>query len=139
MTEDSLWSMSYHEGLKFKWKFSYSSEDVKAFGKLSKDKNPLHTNSEFAKKKGFEGQVVYGLLIASQISRLIGEELPDRNSILVGFTIDFLQPSYIDEDLTFEAELCFKSEAAKALEFRYKILNQDKLLCKGKVNSIWRE
>ena len=69
----------------------------------------------------------------------IGQELPDKNSILTGLTIDFLEPSYINENLTFKAQLSFKSESTKALEFKYSISNRKKLLCKGKVNSIWRK
>ena len=139
MIKESSWDTGYLEGLECEWDFSFSKEDLNSFGELSRDKNPLHMDPDFAQRKGYEGPVVYGLLVASQISRLIGEELPDKNSILTGLTIDFFQPCYIDENLTFKAILSFKSDSTKALEFKYRISNQDKLLCKGKVNSIWRK
>ena len=139
MTKNPTWEYAYLEGLEFEWDFFYSKKDMNSFGNLIKDKNPLHTDSKFAKSKGFEDSVVYGLLIASQTSRLIGEELPDKNSILTGLTIDFSQPSYIEQNLTFKAKLIFKSDSTKALEFQYRILNKDQLVCKGKVKSIWKE
>jgi len=138
MANDSIWENAYLEGLEFEWDFSYDENDMNSFGEMIQDKNPLHTDNKFAKSRGFESKVVYGLLIASQTSRLIGEELPDKNSILTGLTIDFFNPSYINRSLTFKAKLIYKSNAAKALEFSYRVLEKDKLLCKGSVKGIWR-
>ena len=56
---------------------------MKLFSDLSADRNPLHSDSQFAQTKGFAYPVVYGVLLCAQMSRLIGEEMPDKNSIIM--------------------------------------------------------
>ena len=69
----------YVEGLHIEWPFYFSIENMKSFAKLSSDYNPIYIKAEFAISKGFEKPLVYGLLLSSQMSRLIGQGLPDKN------------------------------------------------------------
>ena len=121
-----------------KWRFSFSSDDMKSFAKLSGDYNPIHIDDEFAKSKGFAGVLIYGLLLSTQISRLVGQELPDKNAILTGIQLDFFQPAFLGNELDFLAELSLISEATQSLEFKCKINHGDKNLCRGRVFAIWR-
>ena len=93
----------YFEGMKREWIFSFSMKEMLTFAKLSGDYNPIHLESDFAKSKGFDSPIIYGLLLSSQISRLIGQELPDKNAVLTGFQIDFIKPSYPRDNLIFVA------------------------------------
>ncbi len=124
----------------FSWNFSFSQSEMLAFESLSQDHNPIHADSNFAKSKGFEGPVVYGVLLSTQISRLIGQELPDVNVMLVGYSIDFLKPAFIDQKLTFHAKLINCSDATGMLEFKCSIRDQEsgKTLCKSLVRGVWR-
>ena len=128
----------YSEGMKLGWDFSFSDVDMLIFAKLSKDQNPIHSNKSFALAKGFSNQIVYGLLLSSQLSRLIGEELPDKNSILTGITMDFLNPAYPNELLHFDAELLRKSDAMHLLHFKCRISRLGRVLCKGSAEAVWR-
>ena len=128
----------YIEGLHLEWPFSYSIEDAMIFAKLSKDFNPIHTDAVFAKSKGFESPLIYGLLLSSQMSRLIGQELPDKNSILTSIKIDFMMPCFVNDQLIFGADLVNKSNATYALEFKCSISRNRKIMCRGIVNAIWR-
>ena len=96
------------EGLHLEWPFSYSIEDAKIFAKLSKDFNPIHTDAVFAKSKGFESPLIYGLLLSSQMSRLIGQELPDKNSILTSIKIDFMMPCFANDQLIFGIHISYR-------------------------------
>lgn len=124
--------------MNFKWSFSFSMEDMHAFAKLSRDYNPIHTELDFAKSKGFNAPLIYGLLLSSQMSRLIGQELPDQHAILTGIQMDFIQPSFPDDELLFDAELVMKSDATHALEFKCRIIRSNETLCRGRVTAIWR-
>ena len=137
MSNISSWNQ-YVEGLHIEWPFIFSIEDMKSFAKLSNDYNPIHTDSEFAKSKGFDKPLVYGLLLSSQMSRLIGQELPDKNTILTGIQMDFMLPCFPDDHLIFIAELINKSEATYALEFKCRISRDGKKMCRGMVSAIWR-
>lgn len=131
------WSQ-YAERMQLGWDFSFSTADMAVFGHLSGDGNPLHTQLDFAKSKGFDAPVVYGLLLSSQLSRLIGQELPDKHAMLTGIQVDFLQPAYPDEPLRFDAELVLKSEATHMLEFKCRISRSGKILCRARVEAVWR-
>jgi acyl dehydratase len=132
-----MWSQ-YTKGLHIEWPFSFSIENMNSFAKLSGDYNPIHMDVEFAKSKGFEKPLVYGLLLSSQMSRLIGQELPDKNAILTSVQMDFILPCLPDNQLIFEAELINKSESTYALEFKCRISSYEKTMCRGIVTAIWR-
>jgi acyl dehydratase len=134
---DSGWC-AYFEGMQRGWDFRFSSEDMHIFEELSGDHNPIHTDPAFAKSKGFDNPLVFGLLLASQLSRLIGQELPDKHAILTGMTMNFISPAFVDDALRFDAELVTKSDAAHALEFECRITRSGKSLCRGTVDAVWR-
>ena len=137
MADIKTWDQ-YFEGLHIEWPFSFSIENMKSFAYLSGDYNPIHADVAFAKSKGFEFPLVHGLLLSSQISRLIGQELLDKNVILTGIQMDFVLSCYPDDQLIFEADLINKSEAIYALEFKCRISRDGKTICRGVVNAIWR-
>ena len=120
------------------WHFSFGLSDMDEFAKLSGDYNPVHTDPNFAKDKGFDGVLVYGLLLSSQMSRLIGQELPDQNAILTSIQMDFIFPCHPCDCLIFCADLIHKSDATNTLEFKCHISRGEKILCKGLVGAIWR-
>jgi len=127
----------YFEGMTTSWEFSFSATEMLTFSKLSGDYNPVHCDSDFAKSKGFDSPIVYGLLLSSQMSRLIGQELPDQNAILTGVQIDFMKPSFPGEKLMFDANLVMKSNATYALDFKCQISRDNKTLCRGRVKAVW--
>ena len=131
------WS-AYSEGIKLGWNFQFSAEDMRSFEQLSGDHNPVHTDLAFAQAKGYRDPIIYGLLLASQLSRLIGEEPPDKNAILTGISLDFMSPAYADDELRFDAELVSKSDAMHALSFKCRIRRDDKTLCRGMAQAVWR-
>ena len=133
----SLWHL-YHEGAKFGWEFHISNEDMQNFAKLSGDDNPVHNDLQFAKDKGFQGPVIYGLLLAGQVSRLIGEELPDQHAMLTFFSSNFLRPALMKEKLRFDAELVTKSNSTHAICLKFKISSNRSTLCRGTVEAVWR-
>lgn len=73
---------------------TYSSEKVELFSILTGDMNPIHLDSEFAKKSFFGKKIVHGMLVASQISSLIANELPGPGSIYLYQDLKFVSPVY---------------------------------------------
>ena len=136
MSKNSSWNL-YVEGLKINWSFVFSSSDMATFIKLSKDDSPLHTNSTLTKKLNFKSPLLHGALLTTQLSRLIGKELPDNNAMTVGFTIDFVNPAYTDEELFFYATLLYKSESTKLVNFEFKMLRSKTIIAQGKITAKW--
>ena len=128
----------YQEGMEIDWEFQFCEADVQTFATLSNDQNTVHMNESFAKEKGFEGAIIHGLLLSTQISRLIGEKLPDHHAVLTGFKIDFARPAYANDQLIFKSNLAMKSDSTKSLEFKCQIQRGPEILCRAKVSAVWR-
>ena len=87
-------------GLKESFSVVIDSSKLDKFLDISNDLNPLHVDNAYAKEKGFDGRVVYGLLTASFYSTLVGVHLPGKYCILQSIDTQFLKPVYIGETLT---------------------------------------
>ena len=74
-----------------------TEKDINEFAELSGDDNPVHTNSDFAKKTIFKQKVAHGFLSASLISMLIATKLPGPGSIYLSQNLKFLAPVFIDD------------------------------------------
>lgn len=58
------------------WSKTITSADVRAFAALSGDENPLHLDEAFARNTRFGRPIVHGMLVASLISAVLGQQLP---------------------------------------------------------------
>lgn len=121
------------------WKFSFSESDMKTFIAISTDDSPIHTDYKFCQDRGFKSPLLHGVLISTQLSRLIGKELPDNKAMTVGYSIEFLNPAYVDEDLAFHAKLIYKSEATGIIELKFWISRQATIIGKGKISAKWTD
>lgn len=79
-----------------------SAEDVKSFAEILNDNESFHISDEAASKSPFKKRICHGMHIASYISELIGKELPGFGTIYCNQTINFINPLYIDSDITIE-------------------------------------
>ena len=131
--------IKYNLGLKRQWNFSVSEKDLKTFSNLSGDLNPVHLSDTFAKKKGFNSRIVYGALLSAQVSKLIGQMMPDNNLIILGFVIDFLKPTYLNDEISFEAKLVEKNQSVSTLVFSFFFKQNQIKTCKGRVEAFWKK
>lgn len=112
--------------------FTITLEVYQQFQLCSNDRNPLHTNEDFAKSKGFTDKVMYGNILNAFLSFFIGECLPTKNVIIHSQEIAFKNPVYMNEKLEFEAKVSGIFEAVNAIEFKYKFIKLDgKIAAKG--------
>ncbi|MGF1552213.1 MAG: MaoC family dehydratase [Paracoccaceae bacterium] len=66
--------------------------DIRAFAEVSTDRNPVHLDEDYAQGTIFSGRVAHGMLTASLISAVIGEQLPGHGSVYLGQNLKFLGP-----------------------------------------------
>ena len=69
-----------------------TDQDITLFAQVTTDHNPVHLDDNYAQKSLFEGRVAHGMLTASLISAVIGEQLPGHGSIYLSQTLKFLAP-----------------------------------------------
>jgi 3-hydroxybutyryl-CoA dehydratase len=116
--------------------FSVDDAQMRRFAELSGDHNPLHTDEQFARAKGFEGRVVYGALLLAKVSQLIGMKLPGRDGVWVSVALDFRSPLYLDQVAEVEATVESYSEATGLLELRLALRRSGRLLAKGRAEVV---
>jgi acyl dehydratase len=111
--------------------FVVSDQDMARFAALSGDFNPLHIDDVFAREKKFEGKVVYGALIIAKVSRLIGMDLPGRDSVWTNISFQFNRPLYVGQAATLEGTVANLSEATGGVELKITLKAAGRLLGKG--------
>ena len=114
-------------GLEQSFNKKITSDMMNKFLEISDDINPLHLDTEYARKAGFPERIVYGLLSSSFYSTFAGVYLPGKYCILQGIDIHFLKPIFINDDLTIAGKVNYINEAYKQIEIKAFILNQKKI------------
>jgi 3-hydroxybutyryl-CoA dehydratase len=66
--------------------------DLEMFARISGDRNPVHFDDGYARDTIFAGRIAHGMLTASLISAVIGEQLPGHGSIYLKQSLSFLAP-----------------------------------------------
>jgi len=72
-------------------------QHIEQFARVSGDHNPLHTHEDFAKKTRFKGIIAHGMLTASFISAVIGNDLPGAGCVYVSQSLSFKAPVRIGD------------------------------------------
>ena len=77
-----------------------TDDAIRQFVALSGDKNPIHSDDDFAAKSLFGRRIAPGLMVASYISALIANELPGPGAIYLGQDLRFEAPVYLGDTIT---------------------------------------
>jgi 3-hydroxybutyryl-CoA dehydratase len=120
-------------GDKFQHSFVVSTKIYEGFIGIFDDKNPLHTDADFAKLKGFKGKVMHGNILGGFLSYFIGELLPIKNVAIHKQNITFSNPVYLGDKLFFEAEIKDIFESVNVVEFKFSFSVADKKVAKGQI------
>ena len=82
--------------------FKFTQEEVNRFAEVTGDKNPVHTNAEFAAKTIFKKPIMHGMLGASLFSKVFGVLFPGEGTIYLNQSLNFLRPMSVDVDYVAE-------------------------------------
>ena len=98
-------------GLSDAFEVTVTAAMMDRFRQDSGDLNPLHADAEYARSRGFDDVVVFGLLTASFYSTLVGVYLPGKHVLLHGVSVDFQRPVYPGTRLRVSGEISHLNEA----------------------------
>lgn len=122
------------KGDKFERDFKVTETVYNSFIQAFNDCNPLHTDEQFAKEKGFAGKVMHGNILNGFVSYFVGECLPDKNVMIQTQEIKYSLPVYLDDVLHFYAEVDDVYESVNTIEFKFYFKNSEgKKVAKGRV------
>ena len=121
-------------GDNFYSEFTITSKIYEGFIKIFNDNNPMHVNTDFAKNYGFIEKVMHGNILNGFISNFVGEQLPEKNVVIISQNIKFNNPVYLNDTLQFNAKVFEIYESVNVINFKYKFVNQKKIVvAKGQV------
>jgi 3-hydroxybutyryl-CoA dehydratase len=69
-----------------------TGRDIDLFAQVSSDRNPVHLDEDYARDTMFQGRIAHGMLTASLISAVIGEQLPGHGAVYLSQSLRFLAP-----------------------------------------------
>lgn len=111
-----------------------TEEMMQSFCRISGDRNPLHRDMDYARSKGYQDKVVYGMLTASFLSALAGVWLPGERSLIHQVEVEFPAPVYVGDVLTVEGIVKEKNDTFRFLQVKVTIRNQSgKKVLRGKM------
>lgn len=121
-------------GTECRFEVNMSFDKMQKFLEITGDENPLHVDGEFAKLRGYKGQVVYGMLTASLMSTVAGMYLPGKNSLIHSIEGKFVKPVFVNEDIEVIGRVKSKDDLFKVLDIAVVCLNSNKeKVFKGKM------
>ena len=111
-------------GLKESFNVTITDEMMKKFMDITGDINPLHTDKEYAESKGFNKEVVYGMMTSSFLSTLAGVYLPGKYSLIQGVQILMKKPVFTGDEITVTGEVTEKFQPGKRITIKVNMINQ---------------
>lgn len=105
------------------WAHDVTAEEVDALARLSGDVNPLHMQDEFARRQGFRGRVVHGVLLSAFLSRVLGTRLPGPGALWLTQDTRFARPVYVGERIEVRVRVKHKSQHLRSLVLDTTITN----------------
>jgi 3-hydroxybutyryl-CoA dehydratase len=127
--------MSFTTGDKFEIEYQVTEKIYHGFIELFDDKNPLHTDEQFAKEKKFAGRVMHGAILTGFLSNFIGERLPIKNVIVLSYTISYKKPVYLGDNLRLFATIADVFDSVNCADIEYQFKNAaNVVVSKGKIS-----
>ena len=123
-------------GLTKQFQITITESMIDDFAKISGDYNPLHMDEKFAQSRDFKHRVCHGMLLGSLFSRLIGMYVPGKYGLYFSQTLNFVNPTIVDDAVTVTGKVISKSESTKIIELKTTIKNSSHVLVDGKAKVI---
>jgi 3-hydroxybutyryl-CoA dehydratase len=133
--QNFLKNMTMKVGDQFEIGYQVTEKIYNGFIEMFDDKNPLHTDEQFAIGKNFSGKVMHGAILTCFLSNFIGEQLPIKNVIVLTYKISFTKPVYLGDKLVLAATIAEIFDSVKCVNFKYQFKNsQGTTVSKGEIS-----
>ena len=105
---------------KLEVRYQVTPEVYDHFQQMTSDLNPLHTDVDFARRKGFPERVMYGNILNGFISHFVGMALPSPDVMIQTQDIQFRKPVYLGDEILLKSEIQDVSEAVRIINYKLK-------------------
>jgi acyl dehydratase len=110
----------------------FSDQDLVEYIDLTGDRNPLFSDSAYARQFGLKGPMVPGGLLGGLFSYLLGTELPGRGTNWLKQRLVFLRPVYPSQQITAQVEIIRLRPEKELANLRTQCMNpRGQVVCTG--------
>jgi 3-hydroxybutyryl-CoA dehydratase len=113
VTPHDLGSISV--GMSVEETVTFTEADLRTFADLIDDEAPVHWDAEFARSRGYPDRIVYGFLVASRFSGMLGTKLPGPNCVIHSVKFEMVAPVFVGEAVRYEARVTQLAKAVKTV------------------------
>lgn len=113
--------------------FTVSEKEQAAFRSLSGDTNPLHHDSDFARRLGFDETVVFGGAIVAKISGFLGSTFPGNGCVWSKLSITFRAPLYVGQQAKLDVARTHSNDDLAIWELSINVVAGQNLIAVGTV------
>jgi len=99
---------------------TFTLQETEAFGALTRDRNPVHSHTEFARSRGLPGLIVHGLLTGSMITEIGGQIA----CLATSMHFDFVRPVLPGDTVTCVLTIDEADEAGRKVTASAMLRNQ---------------
>lgn len=122
-------------GQKVRLDRTWTEEDLQNFALLSGDYNPLHLDEEYAQTTKFGKRLVYGALVSSLCSRLVGMYIPGKRCLFLSQSLTFKHPVFIGDTTTLEGEVVATSITTRIVTIKVTYTVHDQVVIEGELKA----
>lgn len=105
-----------------------TDERIRMFAQASGDTNSVHLDDEYARTTRFGRRIAHGMLTASLISAILGNDYPGVGTIYLSQSVKFKAPVFIDDEITAAVEVTQYREDKRIVTLHTTCNNQDGVL-----------
>ncbi len=98
--------------------YQVTPEVYNYFQLCSKDYNPLHTDEEYAKSKGYKSVVMYGNILNAFVSHFVGMLLPTNEVMIQLQDINYRKPVFLNDEIVLDASVDSVSEVVNIVDYK---------------------
>ncbi|EOT47688.1 MaoC like protein [Enterococcus sulfureus ATCC 49903] len=93
---------------------------------LTNDANPLYIQHDYAQKTSYERPIVPSIMLMGIITSAVSKHLPGAGSHVVNFSVNFIEPVYHYETLTFDFEVIKVDKMKDVVTISVEAINAEK-------------
>ncbi|MCE5306265.1 MAG: hypothetical protein LLG20_01350 [Acidobacteriales bacterium] len=105
------------------------------FAALSGDHSAIHADQKTARKFGFPDRLQYGFLLASLLSRIVGENF--EHAVCAAVSMDFVKATIAGDRIDVRAEVAHVQQALRSVALKFTMLREGDVVARGKLTTVF--
>jgi acyl dehydratase len=106
-----------------------SERDITLFTEITGDRNPLHYDSDFARRSVFGGLIVQGGVTSGILNAIVAEDLPGPGTVFLAVEWKFVKAVYVGDVITGRVEVAAVRDDKPICTLTTTVRNQDGVIC----------